>query len=140
MARINLTRVVLGGLVAGVVIMIGEFINGLVTGNAFEEILAALGVTEFSTGATIALVMIAFVEGIIMIWLYAAIRPRFGPGIQTALIAGFFIWIVAAFLTGVQFIVIGVFPMNAAMAMGSAISLVQLLAASTAGAWIYKEP
>jgi hypothetical protein len=34
-----------------------------------------------------------FVVGIAAIWLYAAIRPRYGPGAATALRAGFAVWL-----------------------------------------------
>src|SRR5207249_12113958 len=32
------------------------------------------------------------VMGIGLVWLYAAIRPRFGPGAKTAVIAGLALW------------------------------------------------
>jgi len=37
-----------------------------------------------------------FVVCIYAMWLYASIRPRYGPGAKTAIIAGFAVWILIA--------------------------------------------
>ena len=81
MSGINMTRVVLGGLVAGVVLNVGETIfNGVLFGEATDAAVKALNLPPM-TGATIVWFIIsAFIFSIAMIWLYAAIRPRLGAG------------------------------------------------------------
>ena len=43
----------------------------------------------------------AFLLGFIAVWLYAAIRPRFGPGPKTAIIAGLVVWALSHLWSGV---------------------------------------
>jgi hypothetical protein len=52
-----------------------------------------LGRTEFpgTSGAVIFLIW-GFLSGIALIWLYVAVRPRFGPGARTAALTGFAFW------------------------------------------------
>ena len=39
-------------------------------------------------GVTVLMVVLIFLVGILLIWLYAAIRPRYGAGPGTAVLAG----------------------------------------------------
>jgi hypothetical protein len=46
-------------------------------------------------------IVMDLVLGILLVWTYAAIRPRFGPGVKTAVIAAVLFWILAGiFLSG----------------------------------------
>ena len=88
--RINGLRVIAGGLLAGVVINICEFIvNGVILKNRWAAAMRALG-KPAGYGATemTAFILWGFLVGIFAIWLYAAIRPRYGPGPKTAAVAG----------------------------------------------------
>ena len=40
----------------------------------------------------VAAVGLTFVLGIVMVWLYALIRPRMGPGPKTAIVAALVVW------------------------------------------------
>lgn len=85
MGRINWTRVILGGLVAGVIINIFEFVlNGVVLAKDMEAATRALG-REIGGSQLAMFVVWGFLVGIFAIWLYAAIRPRYGVGWKTAL-------------------------------------------------------
>jgi len=96
MSAINTQRVILGGLAAGLVINVSEtFLNGPVLGAEMEASLARLNLPPVE-GASIAMfVVMSFVLGVVLVWLYAAIRPRFGPGPKTAGIAGLATWFLA---------------------------------------------
>ena len=78
-----------------------------------------------------------FVQGIAMIWLYAAIRPRFGAGARTALVAGFSIWLLRSWgdVTWAAFsatrLSLLVLPLLANLAI--------VLLAALAGARVYRE-
>jgi hypothetical protein len=82
-------------------------------------------------------IAIDFVFGILVVWTYAAMRPRFGPGPKTALIAGITLYLaVTAVLYG--FTSMGMMSMGA-FGRGSATALVSTLLGSLAGAAVYKE-
>ena len=139
MGNINITRVLLGGLLAGLVICFGEFILGwVILGGQWAEVLAEAGMGEFGGGQEASFLMVAILYGIALIWIYAAIRPRFGPGPKTAVVAGLTLWVVAWLLVCAYVIVIGVFPAGlliAAIVWG----LFELPIAAIAGAWLYQE-
>jgi hypothetical protein len=91
--RINFGRVLLGGLAAGLLMNIGEYVlNDKVLASQMKDY---FGLHKFPTpgGKAIGVaIAMTFVLGIVMILGYAAIRPRFGAGPKTAIIAGLFAW------------------------------------------------
>lgn len=139
MSRINMQRVILGGIVAGIVINIGEAIlNLVVLGADMEAALARLNLPPIGGQAIAVFVFMGFVVGILTTWLYAAIRPRFGPGPKTALCAGATVWFFAYFYSGLGMVVMGMFTTRL-MTIAVAWGLVEILAAAVAGAALYKE-
>lgn len=103
---INTQKVLIGGVVAGVVLNLIDFITyGFILGdrmtadaNAFKP---GLGdqMAAMSAGQTIGFLLMNFVVGILLVWTYAAIRPRFGPGAKTAIYAAIPFWIFGLILT-----------------------------------------
>lgn len=140
MGKINWGRVILGGLVAGVVINVSEWIlNGLVFKERWEEAMKALGKTGEMTGTNIVVWNIwGFLAGIGLVWLYAAIRPRFGPGAGTAVKAGLAVWFFAHLLWTIGTLNMGLFPQNMVIT-GVVWALVETIVAALVGGWIYKE-
>jgi hypothetical protein len=82
--------VVLGGLVAGLLIDVAEGImEGAILGAEWRQAMQALGHLLWETGVNITPnILREFIYGLMAVWLYAAIRPRFGAGPKTALYAG----------------------------------------------------
>ena len=78
------------------------------------------------------------VLGILSVWLYSAIRPRYGAGVKTAVIAGVFIWVVRELFPDIEFGSWGLYPANLVVADG-ATTLVTCIVGTIIGAWIYKE-
>jgi hypothetical protein len=139
MGRIDVRRVILGGLLAGLVINIGETIlNVLVLAQAMEETLRARNLPALGPSSIGGFVFFAFVLGIVTVWLYAAIRPRFGPGPKTAIIAGLLVWYFAYFYRTSAMILMGFYPAKVAT-VGIIWGLVEIVLASAAGAWLYAE-
>ncbi len=138
MGRIDTGGVVKGGLLAGLIINILEMIlNGVILAKPWQDAMQALGVTQ--GGGTIALyVVAAFVIGLLSVWLYAAVRPRLGPGPGTAVEVGIAVWALAFLWPGLGFLALGVFPAGL-MVVGLAWELVEVPLATVVGAWIYKE-
>jgi len=139
MNNINLGRVVLGGLLAGLVLNIGEFLlNDIVLGAHMKAFMAEHKFNDPGVNFMIVAVGLTFVMGIVMVLGYAMIRPRLGPGVKTAIIAGLFAWFAVYFYSGIiNGMVFGI-PAGA-MAMVSVWGLVQYAVAAVAGAWLYKE-
>jgi len=79
-----------------------------------------------------------FLLGIAAVWLYAAIRPRYGAGPTTAIRAGLFTWAVAVFLANLGNYPLGLFPTRL-LVITSIVALVEIVVATLVGAWLYKE-
>ena len=137
--NINWARVFGGGLLAGFVINVGEFIlNVPILGVEFAEIMAGMNREPPGPGAIMIFVMIAFAIGILAVWLYAAIRPRFGPGAQTAVCAGLTVWTLGWLFPNISFLAMGFFPAKL-LVIATLWSLVEVTLGAVAGAWLYKE-
>lgn len=139
MSTINLGRVISGGLLAGLVINIGETIlNVPLLGAEMETSLKALNLPPVGGTAIAYFVILAFALGIATVWLYAAIRPRFGPGAKTAACAGAFVWFFSYLYPAVGHGVMGLFPAKI-LTIGLIWGLVEIVIAAIAGAWLYQE-
>ena len=139
MGRINVGRVVLGGLLAGLVINVGESIlNLVIAGERMELAYRELGLQTPGGGTVGVLIVLGFMLGIMVVWLYAAIRPRFGANAKTAILAGFFVWLFAWLWPGTVDGLMGLF--DADLIVFAVIwGLFEILAAAVAGAWLYRE-
>ena len=139
MNQINLGRVLLAGLVAGLVLNIGEsLLNGLVLAKQMEAAYRRYNVAP--PGATfiaIAVVM-TFMLGIVLVLLYALIRPRLGPGPKTAIVAGLLAWFGIYFYSGVINGMLFAVPLYLPV-IGIAWGLVEYCLAAIIGAWLYTE-
>lgn len=141
MASINVGKVVAGGIVAGLVANAIDFVtNTYVLGAdlaAFTQAHNMDAAALTSPPVAITWVVIDFVIGLLLVWTYAAMRPRFGPGAGTAVLAGLVIFI-APTIVLFGFTMMGFLTM-AMWVKGSCGAVVSTLAASIAGASIYKE-
>jgi hypothetical protein len=140
MGKINYGRVLLGGLLAGVIINVLEsLLNGLVLREDWVAALTALGKSQpTGVGPAALLIIWGFLVGVMAIWLYAAIRPRFGPGLKTALYAGLATWVLAYLSGALAGAPLRLFP-SSLMAIATAAGMVEAVAATVAGAWVYRE-
>lgn len=134
MSNINYSKVLIGGAVAGIVWLAMDMLSMVVLGMDMEAWLTKHNLQEPNPAVFI---VMALLFGLMAVWLYAAIRPRFGPGPKTAAIAGVFIWILFC-LIYMGFHALGMFTPGDYAKM-SAYGLVQVLLATLAGAWLYRE-
>jgi hypothetical protein len=139
---LNTGKVVAGGLAAGVILNVVDYITYTMVlvdkvkadADAFHPGMSA---SMMSGNAITVYIITDFIFGLLLVWTYAAIRPRFGPGPRTAMITAFLFWIILAFCHSPD------------MMMGSVsvrlwwtemfITFVNFLVASWVGAMIYKE-
>src|SRR5260370_40202908 len=92
MGKINWARVLLGGLVAGLVVNVFEYVtNGVVLAADWAAASSALG-HPMPPSAVPLFIVWGFLVGIAATWLYAAARPRFAAGAKTAVLTGFAFW------------------------------------------------
>ena len=140
MGRTNWRLVFLGGLLAGIVMNILGFVAlALYLSNLWNPALEALNPAFRETiGFQTFWAVFYLVLGILAVWLYSAIRPRYGSGPQTAFLAGFIFWV----LSGLSFALVlgsfGLFPVSL-LVMDSITHLVMYVVAALTGAWVYKE-
>src|ERR1043166_2879097 len=140
MGKINLGRVILGGIVAGIVIDLFEgVLNGAILSKQWEEVMAGLGKTGvMSVKQIIAFNLWGLAAGLLMVWLYAAIRPRYGAGPRTAACAGIAVWALAYLLGSGVSGIMHLFPVGLTL-VGIGVGLIETIVAGVAGAAVYKE-
>ena len=139
MGKINLVRVIFGGLVAGLVINIGEFLlNEPILGSQWRAAMESLNRPPIGNQAIAYFVILGFALGMVAVYLYAAIRPRFGAGPRTAVCAGLLVWFFAYLYSGVGMMAMGLVP-RSLLLIGIAWGLLEVPIATVLGAWLYKE-
>ena len=136
MAKINWSRVLLCGVLAGIVWII---LGAMVTATLGRDF-AALPNNHLAAptpGFVIFNLFIDLLEGISVLWLYAAVRPLYGPGAKTAMIAAFAWWFIVS-LGDATWCSFGFFPPRTVIPLMIG-TLPALVLATIAGAKFYKE-
>jgi hypothetical protein len=135
----NIQKVVVGGVVAGVVLNVVDFITNYALGArmAAEADAFKPGLAAQMSSTVVSNIIMDFALGIALVWTYAAIRPRFGPGPRTAVFASILFWLLA-------FIFYSGYRQMGMMSTGlwwtfALIGLVNFVIASQAGAALYSE-
>ena len=139
MSNINYGRVVLGGLLAGLVLNVGEYLlNEVVFKKQMEEMFSRMRITPPGGNFIAVAVLMTFLLGILIVCLYAMIRPRYGPGPKTAICAALVIWFCVYVYCGV--LNAALFGIGASfLVLGMVWGLVEYALAAIAGAWLYRE-
>ena len=141
MGKINWIRVLIGGLVAGVVINVLQFAAwALFVRPGLSAVLEALGrPLQESAGTNVLWCVWGFVVGILLIWLYAAIRPRYGAGPRTAALAGIAAGLLLGLIPDIAWgSMLRLIPARV-WAIDAVDTLVIAVVATLLGAWVYKE-
>jgi hypothetical protein len=139
MNNINFGRVVLGGLLAGLVLNIGEtLLNAVVLASQMKEFGAKHNFPNPAGSFIAVAVVLTFIMGIVLVLGYACIRTRLGPGVKTAIVAGLFAWFAVYFYSGIIQSVFAGVP-GGTIVMVLFWGLVEYTVAAIAGAWLYKE-
>src|SRR5215468_9292537 len=103
MSKINVSRIVAGGLLAGLIMNVGEAtLHARILGADAGALYKTLNAATPNPAATIPLLIgTTFLLGITSVWLYAAIYPRFSSRLRAAVIAGCVVWILSHVWSGV---------------------------------------
>ena len=133
----NINRVILGGLLAGIVYFLGD---GLVHGVLLKQQWAAIlgPQTQQDLHSPAYFLPYDLLKGLAVMWSYAGIRPRFGPGPKTAVLAGLAGWFLV-----IPVALLGLLPMNFFSAqfvmLWSVYGVVPMVVGALVGGWIYRE-
>ena len=140
MGKINLGRVIIGGIVAGLVAdVLGYLVDGILLAPQWAEGMKALGHAEFSSNQWIWFNLLGLVSGIVLILIYAGIRPRFGAGAKTAVLAGLAVWVVGALLPNLGLMWFGGLFSHRLTIMTTLGGVVEIIVGAIAGAALYQE-
>lgn len=129
-----------GGLVAGFVMnAIDAATNAIFLARRWDEAALILNIDMQTVGplSTIGWITVDFLGGIFLVWLYASIRPRYGAGPQTAVLAGLAVWFVTRLMFS-SYVFMGVFPLSL-IVYSSLGSLLAAIVGALAGCAIYTE-
>jgi hypothetical protein len=136
MPRIKWTWVVVGGLLAGVVINAGELaLHRVILQERWTAAFVALG--KHPTGWA-QFIPANFLVGFFTVWLYARLRPRYGPGPRTALRAGLAMWTIFWVIPTLALVPLELFPTQLLfLIIGGGVINAHL--AALLGAWLYRD-
>lgn len=139
---INTPRVIAGGFAAGLVMNVSGFVvQGMMLGKRMEDEMVAVAPTlagkGMGTDVIVCRVISQFVIGLLLVWLYAAMRPRFGPGMKTAALAGLVVWL-CGFIFYLDWLYIGMMS-TGLYAIVSIAMLITCVVAAGVGGMLYKE-
>jgi hypothetical protein len=113
MGKINLQKVIVGGLIAGVVLnIVDSVLFGVVLKDQMAAAMTSINRPAMTNAQIPWFVFLDFVAGIFLVWLYAAIRPRFGAGPATAAKAGVAGWFIGMLLVNLFMWPMHVMPAN----------------------------
>lgn len=141
MGNINIGRWIIGGVVAAVILFIVDFVlNGIILMEQWTAAMAALQQPPMgeSAGEIVFFAILNLIVGLTAVWIYAGIRPRFGPGVKTAIYAGLATWLLGYLVPNAFFLGTGLFP-PALLWTGIIVGIIQVPVATIAGAWLYQE-
>lgn len=142
MGKVNVARVILGGLVAGIFIFLAEGVlhHGILKADWqtwHDAVRPVIPGPDQNLSMTLWAVW-SLLVGIVGVWIYAGIRPRYGAGVGTGLLAGLITWLAVWLTDALGCFAMGVIPHKIIvlnLAGGFVIGLLGILL----GAWLYKE-
>ncbi len=139
---IRLNRLLLGGLAAGIVGNVIGFIGfGLLLGPRMQAEAAAIAPAlqaRSMGGAAVATNIAAqFLTGLLLVWLYAAMLPRFGAGLKTAAYAALVVWL-CGLMFRVDWLLFGM--MSAGIyTLAAGLALFQVMVSAWVGSRFYRD-
>lgn len=138
----NVTRWLIGGFVAGILCFFGDgIIHGAILPADWEANLTALGFDTKGQDQGQSMLYFAIYDlakGFAAAWIYVAIRPRYGAGPRTAVLASLLAWATCCVIPNITWLAIPIFPSDFVVKWAF-LELGPVLAGGVAAAAIYKE-
>jgi hypothetical protein len=139
MSQINVAGVLKGGLAAGLIMTASQFLlNVPIAGAQMDTEFAARNLPPVAGNQIAVFIGLTMALGFMTVWLYAAIRPRFGAGPKTAMCAGLVVWALTYLYMGLTMGVLGINSMGIVV-LGIVWSAIEMIVASAVGGYLYKE-
>ena len=139
MGGINVTRLVLGGFAAGAVVWALEGLSSIFYMDDAEAALEAANLSmDMTVDTWIITVVVSLIVGFSLVFLYAAARPRFGPGPKTAATVAVVLWFASYLVSLLGYQMIGLYP-KSMLALWGLVGLIELILAAMVGGWVYRE-
>ncbi len=136
----NWKRIILGGLVAGLVMNVIDVITEMfVLGERYKQLQeAGVFLKEPRLPFVPIWILGLFATGVLAAWFYAAVRPRLGPGPRTALLVGLYLGLLAHVPYNVTHAAWGMQGrfMPLVWMLGG---MVQMIVGTLIAGWLYKE-
>lgn len=138
MGKINWGRVLLGGIVAGIVIdLVNYVVNSYIWAQQNDAMMKRLNI-QLRPHAIPVFLLEGLFLGIAAIWAYSVARPRYGPGPKTAVITALGVWFIGSLLPTADMWASGIVRSRMACA-DVLVGLLTIIVASLIGASLYKE-
>ncbi|MFN2383787.1 MAG: hypothetical protein ABR559_05925 [Gemmatimonadota bacterium] len=134
--KIQWVRVLLCGLVAGGIMTLLAVALLAFIGDEFLAAIPGKGLNDRAGSVHLFLLFINLATGVWALWLYTAIRPRYGPGPKTAAVAGVAWWVIVSLQSARWVALVGIPP--AVVLAPLAGSLIALLVVTVIGSWLYE--
>jgi len=143
MNKINLGRILVGGLIATIILFLTDgVLHEHLVHNYWEYIYEGLGAHEPQAGHGAAVLYFLIFEvgrAFTAVLLYVFMRPFFGPGLKTAVFAGLMAWLAFSVTGPAEFIPLGFYGRRLWF-MIAAYQLVTSVTANILAAWLYRDP
>lgn len=135
----NGPRLLLGGLAAGLLLLAtGIALGHGVLGPEYVRAFASHRAHPVDAVTVLENTALRLAYGFLAVFLYAAIRPRFGPGPRTAALAALFLWLAAFLPRQLLLAEFGILD-GRRLALGLSWSAAEVVLAALLGASIYRE-
>src|SRR5207253_11358580 len=122
----------------GLILSVGEFLlNAKVLGAQMKALMKTHKFDEPPGYFVPVAIALTILLGVVIVLGYAAIRPRFGAGPKTAIIAALFAWFGIYLYCGIINAIL--FGVTSTIWILLAWGLVEYIIAALVGAWLYKE-
>lgn len=142
MTKINWTRLIIGGVVATIILFATDgVLHEHVLHQDWEAVYSVLGAHESTTSHGIVILYFLVFElgrGFLAMLVYALMRPFFGAGPKTAVLAGIVSWLAFSVTGPAQFIPLGFYSTTLWGKVAGLQLITSIVAALAAGA-LYKE-
>ncbi len=125
-ATMKTGAIIKGGILAGVLINCSEFVLNTIV----------IPVEADAAGSMMFWVLYAFVLGLLVAYMYALVRPRWGPGPKTAACAGIMVWILHTLLPASGMANMGLYPLSV---LGLGWTLAEMAVAGLFAGVLYSE-
>ena len=137
MGKINVGKLIVGGIAAGVVMNVGDYvINEMIMKSQYAAVMAARNIDPAAMNIA-TMVVLDFAMALLLVFTYAAIRTRFGAGPRTAIVAGLIVVMVAN-VQAAYFVGMGFFSWDVWMP-SAALSTTNVVVSALVGGALYSE-